>query len=210
MPDYTGNSKKQREAESRPPKNVERVVATEVIVQRKGVLRKFRDLFIEADLKTVVRYVASDVLLPAARNLLVDATNKGIERMVYGEAAVRRRNFGSGPRITYNSPVSRGYGGSPLRSAPPVSVEPRSATTGRYNRNEFILTSREEGELVLERMNDIIDTYEVVSVADLNDLIGLPTSHVDNKWGWTNLSATQIRQVREGYLVDFPPAEPIA
>lgn len=209
MPDYQSNSKNRRETDARPPKVVERVVASEVIVQKKGVFRKFRDLFIEADLRTVVRYVASDVLLPAAKNMLLDAVNRGTERTLYGEAAVRRRNFGAGPRITYNNPVSRSYGGSPLRNAPPVSVEPRLGGSGRYNRNEFILTSREEGELVLERMNDIIDTYEVVSVADLNDLVGLPTSHVDNKWGWTNLSATQIRQVREGYLVDFQPAEPI-
>ncbi len=35
--------------------------------------------------------------------------------------------------------------------------------------------------MVLERMNDIIDTYEVVSVADLHDLVGRPKSYVDEK-----------------------------
>lgn len=210
MPDYQGNSKKDKESSLVPPKNIEKVIINDVIVQKKGLGRKFRDLFIEADLKTVIRYVASDVLLPAARNMILDASTKGIERMLYGDSTIRRRNLGSGPRITYNNPINRGYRDSPresiLRYAPPTSSEPR---TSRYNRNDFILSSREEGELVLERMNDIIDKYEIASVADLNDLVGLPTTHIDNKWGWSNLSDVQIRQIREGYLIDFPQAEPI-
>ncbi len=58
-------------------------------------------------------------------------------------------------------------------------------------------------------MNDIIETYEVASVADLQDLVGLPSSHVDNKWGWINLHDVQIRQIREGYVIDLPQAEPM-
>lgn len=207
MPDYQGNSKKSKESQNIPPKNVEKVIATEVIIQKKGIGRKFRDLFIEADFKTVIRYVASDVLLPAARNMILDAATKGVERLLYGESAIRRRNFGMGSRITYNAPVNRGYGGSPLRYAPPVLPEPR---VSRHTRDNLILSSREEGEIVLERMNDIIDSYDVVTIQDLNDLVGVEGStHVDNKWGWTNIDHVQIRQVREGYLIDFPPPEPI-
>lgn len=210
MPDYQGNSKKAKEVEKVPAKNVEKVVVGEVIVQKKSIGRKFKDLFIEADFKSVVRYIAADVMLPAARNMIVDASTKGVERLLYGESAIRRRNLGAGPRVTYNNPINRGYrDSSPFhtsRHAPPVSPEPRSS---RHNRDEFIISSREEAELVLERMNDIIDTYEVASVADLNDLVGLPTTHVDNKWGWVYLGDVQIRQIREGYLIDFPPAEPM-
>ena len=73
----------------------------------------------------------------------------------------------------------------------------------------MILASREEAELVLERLLDIISKYEVASLADLYDLTGLPSSHVDNKWGWTYLNNTEIRQVRDGYLLDLPPLEEI-
>lgn len=216
MPDYAGNSKKSKDTEKStslgdtPSKNVEKVVVADVIIQKKGIGRKFKDLFIEADFKTVVRFIAMDVLVPAAKNMLLDASNKGVERMLYGESAIRRRGFGAGPRITYNTPVNRGYSDSPLRSssqfAPQPSREPR---TVRYSRNEFVLTSKEDAELVLERMVDIIDNYDVVSVADLNELIGQPSSHTDNKYGWSNLAGVQIRQIREGYLIDFPLAEPI-
>lgn len=210
MPDYTSNSKKIRDAEqaSTEPKNIERVIVSDVIVKKKSIGRKFRDLFIEADLRTVIRYVGSDVLLPALRNMIVDGSQRGVERLVYGDTAMRRRNIGQGPRITYNSPVNRsGFGGSPLNYAPPQRP---GAGTSRLARTEIILSTREEGDLVLEQMMDIISQYEVVSIADLNALIGQASNHVDQKWGWSNLNGTQIRQIREGFLIDLPAAEPIS
>lgn len=72
-----------------------------------------------------------------------------------------------------------------------------------------MLVSRDEAELVIERLSDILENYDVASVADLYDLVGLPTTYIDNKWGWTNLAYANVRQVREGYLIDLPQAEPI-
>lgn len=204
MEDYQGNAKKEKE--NKPEKKIERVVTSDVLVQKRSLGRKFRDLFVEADLRSVTRYVISDVLLPAFRNTIVDASTKGIERMMYGEPAVRRRNFGMGPRVTYNSPINRGYRDAERPAYGRGNLAPRSSTSAR---EDFILSSREEADTVLERMNDIIDTYDIVSVADLNDLVGFPTSHVDNKWGWASLADVQIRQTREGYLIDLPKPEPI-
>lgn len=204
--DYAGNSKtgKEKAGETRPEKIVEKVVVSEVTIKKKGLGRKIRDLFIEADLKSVVRYVTSDVLLPAARNMIVDSATKGIERMMYGESSMRRRThgIGYGPRFTYNNPINRPN--SPARNAPPAYPGPRTR-----RQDEFILSSRDEAATVLERLNDIIDQYEMATVADLNELVGFPTEHVDNKWGWVFLADVQIRQVREGWLIDLPPAEPI-
>lgn len=202
--DYQGNAKKDK-AEPKPEKKIERIVSGEVLVQKKSIGKKFKDVFVEADFRSVMHYVVADVLLPSIRNLIVDASTKGIERMMYGESAIRRRNIGGlGSRITYNNPINRGYASSsPLRNAPPVAIGPRS----RSAREDFILSTREEADAVLEQMIDIIDVYDVVSLGDLYQMIGYPTSHTDEKWGWTNLANAQVRQVREGYLIDFPPAE---
>lgn len=207
MQDYHGNSKKKKAAigKEEKPKVLARVTSDDVVVQKKSLGRKAKDLFIEADFKGVIHYVAVDVLLPAARNMIVDASTKGIERMMYGESVRRGRSIHSGgPRITYNNPVSRGFGEP--RFAPRVDRNPRGQ---RKTADDYIISSREEAELVLERMNDIIDNYDVVSVADLCELVGLPASHTDNKWGWGYLGNVPIRQIREGYLIDLPPAEPI-
>lgn len=73
----------------------------------------------------------------------------------------------------------------------------------------IILSTRDEAERVLEQLMLIIDKYEVTSIADLRELVGLPTTHVDQKWGWDRLNDVVIRQVREGYLLDLPPADQI-
>ena len=205
--DYKGNSNKDKDPKT-PKKEIQKVISTDVAVQKKSLGTKFKDLFIEADFKSVSRYVIWDVLLPAARNTMFDALTKGGERMLFGDSAIRRRNLGpsAGPRVTYNAPINRGYRGDAARPASRVPMETRSP---RHSREDFILSSREEAELVLERMNDIIDTYDVVSVADLNDLVGFPTNFTDNKWGWLYLGDVQIQQIREGYLINLPQAEPI-
>lgn len=209
MEDYTSNSKKSRDqkAEKQPKqeKTVEKVITGDVVVKKKGLGGKIKALIFDADFKGTAAFVVSAVLVPAAKNMFYDAGSKGLERMMFGDTSpVRRTQHGHGSRVTmYNSPINRG----PREIGPSRRpIEPRT----RRAQADFILSSRDEAELVLERMNDIIDNYDVASVADLNDLLGMPTTYTDNKFGWVYLGDTQIRQIREGYLLDLPPAEPIS
>lgn len=205
MQDYQGNARKDKEDKPVKDKKIEKVVVDEVITRKKPLGRKFKDIIIEADFRSVTHYLFADVFIPAVKNTIVDATTKGIDRMIYGPQGSQRRGYS--PRTTYNNPINRSYrDSSAARYAPSVSSMPRSS---RLAREDFVLSSREEAELVLERMNDIIETYEVVSVADLNELVGFPTTHVDNEWGWTDLRTAHIGQIREGFVINFPSAERI-
>ena len=59
-------------------------------------------------------------------------------------------------------------------------------------------------------LDDLIDQYGVVSVADLYDLVGLTsTNYTDNKYGWTDLRHAEVRRDRDGYLLRMPKATPI-
>jgi hypothetical protein len=207
MEDYAGNVKKDqgKEKTDKPDKNIQKVVTTEVVIQKKSLGRKIRDLIIEAEMRNVGRYIFSEVLIPAFKGVVSDAMNKGTDRMLYGERS-RRGSYAIGPRVTYNSPINRGHREPERGRYGPATPTPRDHTR---TRDDFILSSRDEADLVLERMNDIIETYEAVSVADLNELVGLPTTHVDNKWGWTFLGDVEVRQIREGYLIDLPQPEPL-
>lgn len=207
MTDYQGNSEKQKAKAGQVEKKITKVVVGEVVVRKKPLGQKIKDMFIEADFKSVARYVVTDVLLPAARNMIVEASQRGVERMVYGERASTLRRQGYGPRSS--------YGGTPLTmrtdyrhpaTRPPV---PGGSPYPRPGRNDFILATREEATGVLQSMSDILEMYEEVSVADYHELLGVPTSHTDQKWGWTNLFGSAVRPVREGFIVDLPPVEPI-
>jgi hypothetical protein len=207
MTDYRGNSNKSKEPkDERAP--IEKVVTGEVKTRKKPLGERMKDVFLGGDAQTVARYVGAEVLLPALRNLLVDATTKGIERMVYGESASPRRVPDYRPRTTYNSPINRGYTPDPRYGGRANLPDQPTYSTNRSS-NELILNSRSESELVLESLQDIIDKYDVASVADLYQLVGLPTAYTDNKWGWATLRGSEIRQVREGYLLDLPHPEPL-
>jgi hypothetical protein len=76
-------------------------------------------------------------------------------------------------------------------------------------REDYILSRRDEAELVLERLRDIVDKYQVASVLDLKELLGLESNPVDNKWGWPFLTDASVVAVRDGFILDLPPEEPI-
>lgn len=206
MEDYTSNSNREKEEAAKPEKKVEKVVVGEVVVQKKGIGKKFKDLFMGADFKGTATYVIRDILIPAGKDMFVSAVYNGAQRMVYRSTGSIHRP-GVGPRITYNQPVQRGGSVAPMSRAPGGIVS--TAGPRRQSQDSIILSSREEADRVAEMMQAIVDQFQVVTLADLKDLLGLPGNHIDNKWGWDNLVGLDIRQVQNGYLMDFPPAEPI-
>jgi hypothetical protein len=206
--DYNKSSKK-GELKAPPEKHIEKVVTSEVVVQKKTIGSKVKDIFVAADFKSVMNYVMYDVLIPAARNMIVDSATKGVERMFFGESRFRRPpgplSRGSMSRYTYQTPVTREREGY----RDPRTNPPMGNSFPRTGRPDFFLQSRQEADSVLDAMYDTLNVYEVVSVGDLNTLVGLPAAHTDEKWGWTDLRGVEVRQERAGWVIDLPKAEPI-
>lgn len=203
--DFPGNSHNSQNEQPKDKKDIQKVVTGDVVQKPKTVGRKFKGIFFNGEFKAAMRYILSDVMLPAFKNVIVDATSKGIERVVYGDSSARRRYAPQQrPSYSYNRPLDRPRTVM-LPDQPPYS-NPRQR---RQDVSDIILHSKEEAEVVLERLSDIINQYDVATVADLLSLVGLPSSYVDNKWGWTRLGGMSVRQVREGYLLDLPAVEAI-
>jgi hypothetical protein len=207
--DYQANSHRAKgpSADNAEKKEITRVTTNDVTRQKRTITQKLRDSFVAVDAKTVFGYVLSDVMLPAARNLIFDSMTKGVERMMYGETSPRNRPSMMGQpttRFTYNSvpQTSRRYIESGYKEA-------RGPQTPKQFLDSVVFITREEADLVLERMIDLIDQYREVSVADFNELVGLRSSHTDNKWGWVYLRGASIQQTRDGFVINLPPATPI-
>lgn len=208
--DFPSNSHKVTESnkpKAKVDKKIEKVTTGIVMQKKPGLGKRFKAIFFGGEFKSASKYITSDVLLPALKNLVVDATSRGVERMVYGDSGPRRRHDTQRARVSYNNPIDRGFsrprpGSVMLPDQPPYHNSRSSQTVG-----DIILSSRSEAELVIERLADIIDKFDVVSIADLYELVGLPSSYIDNTWGWTNLAYVNVRQTREGYVIDLPVAE---
>jgi hypothetical protein len=189
---------------------VEAVVSAGGVVEKKKTIgAKFRALVGGADAKGAATYVVVEVLIPAARGLLADVGKTFVDQIFYPHStAPGRRIYGptSGSRVTYNAPT--GY--RPAGSRPPLGVRPGiTAPSAGRPPTDYVIASRREAETVVERLGDLLDHYQVVTVLDFHDLMGLPSVHTQSKWGWDNLRGVDIRPVRDGYMITMPDPEPI-
>ena len=74
----------------------------------------------------------------------------------------------------------------------------------RHDFDEIVLDSRVEAEAVIDRLFDLVSRYESATVADLYEIVGLSSTHIDHKWGWTDLRGAGVSRIRDGYLLDLP------
>lgn len=204
MDDYKPNSHKSKEVlKVNPPeerKKLDKVVTGVVKTKKKSEIKKFTDVFISEDIKNVKSYLLTDVLVPAIKKLVIDTVTDGINMILNG-------GTGRGHKGNNASYVSyRQYSDS--RDSNRRHANDSPARSG-YNFDDVILESRGEAEEVLSRMDELIDMYGTVSVADMYDLVGKTCAYTDNKYGWTNIRNAEPIRVRDGYMLKLPKALPI-
>lgn len=203
-PEFPPNSERSKKS-TKSEKNVTQVVSSGVTRKKKSLRKQFQETFVAGDFRTAVRYVMFDVLLPAAKDMVVEAGSQGIEKLIFGDSS-RRRGMRppSGPtgHISYNrySPMTRQ--GGPERA---ISRQARA----RHNFDEIVLDQRAEAEEVIDRLFELVSQYESATVADLYELVGLSSTHTDHKWGWEDLTGAGVSRIRGGYLLDLPEPEPL-
>ena len=199
-PDYPPNSESSKGRE----KNIERVTSGEVTRKKKSLRKQFQEVFIAGTMKSAATYVAFEVLLPELREMISNIVSQGTDKLLWGEKGRRRTGSttpSSGPTgyVSYNRP--------PWAAAPQRALSRQARA--RHNFDEIILSSRVEAEEVIDRLYDVVNRYESASVADLYELVGLSSTHTDNKWGWSSIRGAGVTRVRDGYLLDLPDPEPL-
>lgn len=207
--DYQSNSRRKKEEGVPLPekKPLEKIVTGEVVVKPAGIWKRSKGMFFGGDVKSAGRSVVADVLLPAARNTLLDAGWRWMEKLVMGDSPANRgRRPEMRSRIQYNSPIQRQFPTSGMLPGQPPIAPIRVVTK---ESNSIRIASRTDADNVLTTMVECVSQYGVVSLADLNELLGQYVAAVDHNWGWTNLNHAEIRQVTDGWMLELPPMEEI-
>lgn len=179
-------------------KKVEKVVTGPVKVKKNAGVKKLSDFFISEDAANVKSYLVMDVLLPAIKNTIEDIVINGVRMILRGDTTDRRGNRSSGYRadiVSYNKLYDR--------HDRRYESDTRTTRTG-YSYDDVILPTRGEAEEVLARMDELIESYGQVAVADLYDLVGISGNYTDNKYGWTNIRNAEPVRVRDGYILKLP------
>lgn len=196
--DLKPNSDKYKErTKKESEKNLERIVTGNVSVKKKNDIQKFAETFVKEDLNTVKSYIWTEVLLPAFKAVISDSVNM----MLYGETSRNRKtNNRRASQVSYSSYYDR-----PNDRREPNYV--RSAS--RYIFDDLKFEDRGDADEVLSTLDDLLNRYPSVSIADLNELVGITGRYTDNKYGWTDISQAYIERTRDGYILRMPKAIPL-
>lgn len=198
--DYKSNSNKSKTeaVKQAEEKRVEKVVTGKVVTKKRSGFSKFAGEFISEDAKNIKSYVIGDVLIPAFKKAISDIITDGIDIILYGGNGRSRSGRSNADRVSYRSYYDD--------RRPSDRLITSRYSSNSYSYDDIILDSRGEAEEVLARMDELMDTYGLVRVADLKDLVGITGSYTDNKYGWTNIRNAEIVHVRDGWMIKMPRA----
>lgn len=80
----------------------------------------------------------------------------------------------------------------------------------KYEFDEVILATRAEAEAVLDKMEEYIENYGLVTVASLYEMVSITANHQDGKWGWDDLRGGGVERLRGGdYLLVLPKPQSV-
>lgn len=195
MAEYKPNSHKYKNEKQTTEKKSTKIVSGNVKTRKKSELQKMTGAIISEDARNVKSYILMDVLLPAIKDAIEDIVTNGIRMILRGETGARARGGSGLSKISYNTISSSNSRPSYVRSG--------------YTYDDIVLDTRGEVENVIRHMDDLINQYGSVSVADLYDMVGILGTPNDNKWGWANVRNAEPIRVKDGYLLKLPKAHPI-
>ena len=198
LPNNSNKYKQQnRDKEKEVPK-VEKVVNSNLQVQKKSAVKKFADNFVNNDVPKIKSYILDDVIIPSAKSAVSTIVKNVIDILLYGES----KNNGRYPadRISYNSYYDR-----PYRT---------TVTNNTINRafayEDVMPLTRSDAEAVLDRMYEVLDYYGFVRVSDLNQFLGITGEYTDNNFGWTSLNGANKYSIGVNqYRLSLPRPTPI-
>lgn len=175
-------------------KRVDKVITGEARPVKKSLLKKIFQTFVNEDIDNIGAYILYDVLIPMTKNAFLDVINDIL---------------GGKPRGRSSSSRGRewvSYGGYYDDRSKRSQKESRRTP---FSYSEYVYDTREEAIEVLERMNDQLATYDIVTVGDFYDFSGVIPKPVDFKYGWTNISKAKVVPYDGGYMIRMPKAMPI-
>lgn len=198
-PNSNKYKEEQKKLNSTPERQkLEKIVKGPVKTKKPSELKKLVYSFVYEDLPNIKSYILVDVLIPNAKKAISDIIKNGIDMLLYGSTGRSRDSIAG--KISYS-----GYYNGDRRDSDRRQLSNTQGRT-RYSYDDIFFDTRGEAEEVLYRMDELIEMYGSVRVADLYDLVGITGDYTDNKYGWKNIRNARVERTRDGYAIKLPRA----
>lgn len=194
---YKAEQKKDQEVKH----EVKKVVKGKTVAKKEPISRKFADVFLSENAQDVKSYILIDVLVPAIKDTIADMITNSISMIFWGTSGGRRSSSSGRPasKVSYSS----------YYKSPNERERASRRSTDRYGFNDIIFETRGDCQEVMECLDDIIDRYKEVTVADFYELAGQDSTFTDQKYGWTDLADMAPVRCGDGYKIRMPKAQPL-
>lgn len=209
MDEFPNNSSRAQNEEPLDDRNIEKIISGEATVRKPSKFKRFRQSFIAGDASSVGEYVLWNLLIPSAQDALSYVATTFIEMMIHGDRRTRfgptstpAQGLGSTSRINYGGISSHGQNRLVLGPSQNSPISEPMHT--RFNPNEIVVPTRPEAEDIINKMIEVLEKYNAVTVSDLYRMVGVSPDYTDQKWGWTNLDAADVKRVSDGVLLVLP------
>ena len=179
----------------------------DVMLSKKPLSSKFADAFISDSAKDVKDYIVMDVIIPGIKDTIINC----LEMIFFGSTTGRGRSS----RITRLNSENTSYRAFYQSDYDSYGAPRRRERRDRYRDDGYsdridyrniVVRDRGSAEEIVSKLRGRIEKYGEATKSDLFELIDIPSSHVDNNWGWTDPRDIGIRRVTSGYLIDVADA----
>lgn len=217
MEKFPSNSTNSREPRSSEPegseeKVVRQVTTGKVIVRKKTLTSRARELFIGDDVGHVIEDVVREALVPAAKDMIIETFMQALQQTFFGRSRIGI-TYRPAARTPYNNAQAQTPYNRMSTSTNVVRDDPRgrekSLSRSSHVLQDIIVETRQEADAILFELQKHLAKYDNVSVGDLFDMLGRVPQSTDEKWGWRDLRGSGARLTRGGYLLILPATEPI-
>ena len=159
-------------------------------------------------LRNIGNSLFDEIMVPAIRSTTSDFVTTFVNSLIFGDNREDRgRSGGRSGHRSYNRQYresSYGRQANRRRSTSRRDRAPRRVTETYEQFEDVFFQDRQDAQLVLDRMKDLIDDFDVATVLDLYTMVGSYSDVTHQRWGWTNLDRVRVVPSTEGHLIDFP------
>lgn len=168
---------------------------TKIASTKKPFGRKIMECFLPEDVKDIKTWFIKDILIPSTKDFIFD----GISMIFYGE-----KSYGSSKkygRYDYSSKYdySRRYRDNDKKRR--RDNDDYYTSEDNYDFRNIVIRQRQDAEMIIDEMIERIRKTGSVSIAEMFDLLDIPSRYTDNNYGWDDERDIGLKRVNAGFLI---------
>lgn len=201
--DYHNNNSITQQGKQAKAEPVKPVVKGKATTVKKGFFKQMWDDLVVSDPEVVKTTLKNNVFIPGIKKLALDMGWAFLTTLLYNG---RPNNTPTMTNIqTYSNPSYNMSGNGYWNSQRQQQMPPQ--TTGAVY-NDILFDNAGDAQAVLNEMQQRVDAYGYVSVADMFGLAGLDTpnsNYMLTRWGWKNIiGSSVVPNAAGGFILNLP------